>query len=123
MHQRKPVTIRTFLGALLLTGSALAMADKLVVTDHARLSISLTIAHPARIQVQSDLLCLHNLAKRTFSLRQTRDARAFDYEQSLPSGYHSLSAGQCKKGLALQLDAEPALGPDYALLHVLIEPE
>jgi hypothetical protein len=86
-------------------------------------SISLTIAHPVRMQVKADVICLYNHAERTFSIRQTQGTRAFDHNDSIPSRYRTLASDQCKNGQALQLDAEPDRGEDYALLHVLIEPD
>ena len=116
------VTIRILVGALLLVCSASVQADK-GGSDRETLSVSLVIGHPVRMQVQSDVICLYNYASRTFSLRQTYGERAFDQPGSLPARYQTRDDEQCKNGQALQFDAEPVRGEDYALLHVLIEPD
>lgn len=100
-----------------------AWADSAAGYSGASVSISLTIAHPVRMQVQADVICLYNHAGRTFSIRQTQGTRAFDHNDSAPSRYRTLVSDQCKSGQALQLDAEPDRGEEYALLHVLIEPD
>lgn len=128
MHKQTPVIIRLFLNAfsgaaLLLAGSGSTWADNTRATDQARLSISLTISRPVRMHVQPDVVCLHNAASHGFSLRQTQGARAFAHELSLPSSYQTLKSDQCKKGQALQFSAEPAPDQEYALLHVLVEPD
>jgi len=100
-----------------------AWADSAAGYAETSVSISLTISHPVRMQVQADVICLYNHAERTFSIRQTQGARAFDHNDSTPSRYRTLDSDQCKSGQALQLDTEPDRGQEYALLHVLIEPD
>jgi hypothetical protein len=123
MQKRKSVTIGIFVGALLCVGSAPALADSRSGSDRGKLSVSLVIGHPVRMQVQPDLICLYNYASRTFSLRQTHGARSFDQIGSLPARFQTRDDDQCKNGQALQFDAEPVRGEEYALLHVLIEPD
>lgn len=124
MQNWKTYTIAGCLSALLLTTALPAWADSFSANhDQTRVSISLTIAHPVRVQAQSDVICLYNFGDRTFSLRQTQGTRAFDHNDSMPSRYRTLDSDQCKNGQALQLDAEPDRGQEYALLHVLIEPD
>jgi len=123
MQNWKTNTIAGCLTALLLMTGSPAWADSRAGHDQTRMSVSLTIAHPVRMQVQSDVVCLYNYGARTFSIRQTRGTRAFDHNDSLPARYRTLDNDQCKNGQALQLDAEPDHGQQYALLHVLIEPD
>lgn len=124
MQNWKTNTIAGCLSALLLATGLPAWADsKAGHHDQTRMSISLTIAHPVQMQVQSDVICLYNYGGRTFSMRQTQGTRAFDHNDSMPSRYRTLDNDQCKNGQALQLDAELGRGQEYALLHVLVEPD
>ena len=100
-----------------------AKADSPAGYAGASVSISLTIAHPVRMQVTSEVICLYNYAERNFSIRQTQGTRAFDHNHSTVSRYQTVQSDQCKSGQALQLDAEPDRNEEYALLHVLIEPD
>lgn len=123
MQKRRTDTLIASLAATLLLTALPARADSLAGNAQANVSISLTIAHPVRMQVQADVICLYNYAERTFSVRQTQGTRAFDHNDSIPSRYRTLENDQCKSGQALQLDAAPGRGEEYALLHVLIEPD
>lgn len=123
MKNQESNTLLTFLAAALLLTGFPAKAESPSGYAEAGVSIALTIAHPVRMQVKADVICLYNYADRTFSIRKTQGSRVFDHLNSTPSRYHALKDERCKSGQTLQLDAEPGGTEQHALLHLLVEPD
>ncbi len=123
MKNQENNTLLIFLAAALLFSGSPAKAESPSGYAEAGVSIALTIAHPVRMQVQADVICLYNYAERTFSIRQTQGSRAFDQRNSTPSRYHAVKDDRCKSGQTLQLNAGPAGAEQHALLHLLVEPD